>query len=52
MDVGTQKKNIPLYILEILKQYSDEEHRSSQKEIIDKLKFIDNAVTQNVFYTD
>ena len=36
--MAVQKKNIPLYILEILKQFSDEEHRFSQKEMIDKLK--------------
>lgn len=36
--MAVQKKNIPLYILEILKTYSDEEHRLNQKNIIEKLK--------------
>lgn len=38
MPTGRPKKMLNMYIYEILKKYTDEEHRISQKEILDKLE--------------
>ncbi|MBQ3862744.1 MAG: hypothetical protein II790_01775, partial [Schwartzia sp.] len=37
MYAGSSKKLLPMLILEILKEYTDEQHRLTQQEIIDKL---------------
>ena len=36
--MAKSKKNIGLYILKILKEYSDDKHPISQTDIIEKLK--------------